>query len=734
MTQNDLALQPAASTDGVGLLASLVVPAHNEQASIVRCLAALAGDENVARIEVVVVANGCTDATAETARGFHDRIPQLQVIELTEASKSAALNAGDSACHAFPRVYLDADIVLSGDALTGLIRELDTPGARVASPRVRFDTVGAAALVRGFYRTYERLPYVGAGLIGLGVYALSEAGRARFDAFPDIISDDLFVQRLFTEAERRTSAGVFTVRTPRTVRALLRVRTRVAQGNAELARSGLRDLADTSTTTTATSRALLDILREDPRMMAAVAAYTAVIIASRLRARVSRDRVWLRDDSSRVLSSDASSARRDGIDGAGALSVAYLVSQYPAPSHIFIEREVLALRDQGVRVETFSARLTPAESLLSQKMRDEAARTRSLQANRRHLLRAGLRIARQHPTALGRGVLRALSTGEASMASRLKQVAYLVQAILLREHLLRDDIRHLHAHFANNGADIARATVALGLDVDGPSSGWRWTFSMHGPTEFENVKHFDLAAKVRSASAVACITDFTRSQLMRLVDPAEWPKLQLVPMSVDVDRFAPPIPARAHNGALRVLFVGRLVPEKGPSVLVDALHSLSREVEVEARIAGSGPLFEELQADIRSRGLQSRIHLIGAVGQDDILDLYHWADVFCLPSFQEGLPVVLMEAMATGLPVITTPIAGIPELVHDHLTGCLVPPGRADVLAATMAKLAGSHEQRHALGSSARLAVVHRHSVDVARAALLGFLAQASPARLAAPA
>ncbi len=404
--------------------------------------------------------------------------------------------------------------------------------------------------------------------------------------------------------------------------------------------------------------------------------------------------------------------------------VAYLVSQYPLISHTFIEREVAGLRRLGTEVHTFSVK--PPGELMSEAMRADAARTTVLQ-DRSAILRSGARELAAHPTATLRSIGRALGTGEPRARSRVWQTFYAAEALRLLEELRRVGVRHVHAHFANNGADIARAAIAHAKSVD-PHGGWRWSFTMHGPTEFEAVERFDLAGKVSDADGVACISDFTRSQLMRLTPPAHWDKLSVVHMSVDTARFAPPAEPRAVDGPLRVLDVGRLVPEKGAPVLLDAVARLAeRGVGVELRLVGGGELEPDLRSEIARRGLSDRITLVGAVGQDEILAQYHWADVFCLPSFQEGLPVVLMEAMATGIPVITTPINGIPELVKDGRNGYLVPPGRADLLADALARLAGDQALRETLGARAREDVAAEFGLDACAQAQQRFLDRVQP-------
>jgi glycosyltransferase involved in cell wall biosynthesis len=294
----------------------------------------------------------------------------------------------------------------------------------------------------------------------------------------------------------------------------------------------------------------------------------------------------------------------------------------------------------------------------------------------------------------------------------------------LLDELNRLGVRHVHAHFANNGADVARAAIAHARQVD-PDGGWRWSFTMHGPTEFEAVERFDLAGKVAAADAVACISDFTRSQLMRLSAPSDWGKLDVVHMSVDTDRFVPPQVPRPSEGPLRILDVGRLVPEKGAPVLLDAVALLAeRGVRVDVRLVGSGDLGAELERIVAAHGIGDRVTLVGPVGQDEILAQYHWADVFCLPSFQEGLPVVLMEAMATELPVVTSTINGIPELVKDGRNGYLLPPGRADLLADALERLAADPDLRVRFGRQARRDVTEDFSLATCAAAQQRFLSR----------
>lgn len=313
--------RPVESTPSSRPTLSVVVPAHDEARTLGRTLAALTSAAGGETPEVVVVANGCSDDTAEVARaaGAH-------VVELGQASKAAALRAGDEAATAFPRVYLDADIVLTPGTLGHLAERLRRGDVHAASPSIRFDLRGSSWPVRAFYRAYAELPYVRSGLVGLGVYGMSEAGRSRFGQFPDVTSDDLFVQRLFAEHERGTSDGEFVVAAPRNLRNLLKVRTRTASGNAELSRTehdergagGRPVTVDASQDVTAaaggsatgnaptferstsgTTSALAKLALSRPRLLPSAAVYTAVTIASRISARRRQTTAWQRDTSTR---------------------------------------------------------------------------------------------------------------------------------------------------------------------------------------------------------------------------------------------------------------------------------------------------------------------------------------------------------------------------------------------------------------------------------------------------
>jgi glycosyltransferase involved in cell wall biosynthesis len=278
----------------------------------------------------------------------------------------------------------------------------------------------------------------------------------------------------------------------------------------------------------------------------------------------------------------------------------------------------------------------------------------------------------------------------------VRHIAYFAQGVVLWNRCAKAGIGHVHAHFANVSSDVALIASAVGGDE------FTWSYTMHGPTEFYDVRHHRLAEKADDALFVVCISDFARSQLMGLIAPDQWPKLHVVHCGVDLERFAP-VGRAASNGALRVACVGRLVPEKGQSLLIEAVAALKeRGLDLHVTLVGDGPQRASLETLTHSLRVAEQVEFAGAVAHTEVAPILRDSDVFCLPSFAEGVPVVLMEAMAMQLPVVACGVMGIPELIDDGVNGRLVRPGSRPDLADTLASLATGPEQRAALGRAAR--------------------------------
>jgi hypothetical protein len=271
-------------------IGSVVIPAHNEQAVIAACLAPLAGAAADGTLEVVVVGNGCTDATAALAR----RVPGIRVLDLPAAGKTAALRAGERLVSALPRLYLDADVVLPLASAVAVLRHLAAGGAPAARPPVRFDTSFSDPLVRRYYRARSRLPAVLGSLWGAGVYGLSAAGRARFAEFPDLVADDLWIDQQFRPDEISiVDCPPVVVTAPRTAAGLMTVLQRTYRGKAEQADTA-RDTAP------GTARDVGRLARSGPGGLVDATTYAGLVVAARLAYRIPRQRqTWERDDTSR---------------------------------------------------------------------------------------------------------------------------------------------------------------------------------------------------------------------------------------------------------------------------------------------------------------------------------------------------------------------------------------------------------------------------------------------------
>jgi colanic acid/amylovoran biosynthesis glycosyltransferase len=386
------------------------------------------------------------------------------------------------------------------------------------------------------------------------------------------------------------------------------------------------------------------------------------------------------------------------------MKIAYITSLYPSLSHSFILREVLGLRRHGVEVETISIRRTPPEHLLAADDRAEAASTHVvLPPTPVGLVRAFGAAIVNRPRALAGMVRDALATfGSFGPRGALWQLFYVAEAVLVWDWCRKNDVRHVHAHFANVGSDVAMLTARLG----GTDRGWSWSFTMHGATEFFDIGAHRLAAKTKDARFVACISDFCRSQLMKMVPREHWGSLEIVHCGVDPDVYRHVVRRRDPGTPMSMLCVGRLVSDKGQALLIEAIPLLAeRGIPTTLTLVGDGPDRKALERVARDLGVAELVTFAGAVGQDDIMRYYVEADVFCLPSFAEGVPVVLMEAMATGLPVVSTLIAGIGELVEQGVSGWLARPGRAELLVEALSLLADP-DVRNMMGEQGRQRVV----------------------------
>ena len=400
------------------------------------------------------------------------------------------------------------------------------------------------------------------------------------------------------------------------------------------------------------------------------------------------------------------------------MRIAYLTSQYPATSHTFIRREVSALRAAGIDLQTFSVRAPASSEVKSSNDREEAARTYMLLGQPLSaFLVAHVRELFRRPVRYVRTLVLALRHRAPGAKAALLSIAHFGEAVLLAAELRRRGIQHLHNHFANSGA-----TVGL---LASQHAGLRWSFTIHGISEFDYPAGMLLADKIERADFVVCVSYFGRAQAFRLVDSREWPKLSVVRCGLELDELPPS--ERGGGEGLRLIFVGRLAAEKGIAGLLEALTLVSLEHRPSLVIVGDGPLKAELDAKVRQLGLGDLVTFLGRLSEADTLAEIARSDVLVLPSFMEGLPIVLMEAMALGKPVVATRVAGIPELVVDGETGLLFTPSHWIELAAKLSALATDDALRRRLGAAGPARIAREFDVNHSAVQLRDLFYRAAP-------
>ena len=383
------------------------------------------------------------------------------------------------------------------------------------------------------------------------------------------------------------------------------------------------------------------------------------------------------------------------------MKIAYLINVYPMTSLSFVRREIQALEAQGIKVTRYSLR--PREKdLPTAADREEATRTRTvLEASLAEFGSAVGALLLHRPAAFVRALATAVSIGRRSDRGLLRHLAYFLEACVLYRWLQADPVDHVHAHFATNPAAVALLCHEMG----GPA----FSFTVHGPHEFDMPAFIGLGEKIRRAAFTVAVSDYGRSQLYRWARFEDWPKLHVVRCGVPRDLLEAP-PTRVPD-VQRFVCVARFGEQKGHLLLIEAAARLQAEgLHFELLLVGDGPMRGEIERRIRENHLGGRVVLPGLMSGDEVRDAIVGSRAMVLPSFAEGLPVVIMESLALGRPVISTAIAGTPELVQPSVNGWLVPAGAVDPLAEAMKEvLRCSPEQLTRMGRAGAELVAHNH-------------------------
>jgi glycosyltransferase involved in cell wall biosynthesis len=384
--------------------------------------------------------------------------------------------------------------------------------------------------------------------------------------------------------------------------------------------------------------------------------------------------------------------------------VAYLVNQYPKVSHSFIRREILALERLGLEVQRIALQGWEGE-LADEADREERQRTRYvLKGGFAALLWAALCALVRAPGRFLASLALALRMSRRSERRLPYHFAYLAEACRMLPWMRRLGVGHLHAHFGTNSAEVAMLAHALG----GPP----YSFTVHGTEVFDKPEFLGIGEKVRRAAFVVATSSYGRGQIYRWSERSQWPKVRLVhcglePAFHDVPTAPPP-------AAPRIVCVGRLSEEKGQLLLIEATRRvIEAGVPLELVLAGDGELRPAVDQLVTRLGMSGVVRITGWISGQRVREEILAARALVLPSFAEGLPVVLMEAMALRRPVLATFVGGVPELVVPGENGWLFAAGSVEALAAALEDcLRTPPEQLRSMGEAARRRVLERHSID----------------------
>ncbi len=390
----------------------------------------------------------------------------------------------------------------------------------------------------------------------------------------------------------------------------------------------------------------------------------------------------------------------------GTLSVGYVMTHYPRNAQTFIAGEIDGVRAAGVEVACFAMNRPDARELAVAGAQDKVAGTTYLKDSPLGAIGDVLAISLRHPVGMSRIVGAALKSGGGSARRTIRRLAHLIQAARLARVAKAQGLRHLHAHFGLAPATIAWLASRM-MSLDGAPVGF--SFTIHGFHDFADPAETRLDLKAQAADAVVCVSDFTRGQLFLNSDPVVWSRAHVIRCGIDLAVWQFAAPQRSSD-APTIVALGRLSAEKGFGILIEALAQLQ---EAKLRLVGDGPERAALTAMVERLGLSDRVTFVGELPPEQVRAELRAADIFCLPSFSEGLPVSIMEAMAAGVPVVATWIAGRPELAQDGVTALTVPPARVDALAEALRRLADDPALGRELAVAARARVEALHDQTI---------------------
>lgn len=395
--------------------------------------------------------------------------------------------------------------------------------------------------------------------------------------------------------------------------------------------------------------------------------------------------------------------------------VAYLVNHYPKVSHTFIRREILALESLGFQISRLSVRGWDNE-LVDPVDAAERKKTRYLlEDGVIGLLKSAWSVFLQRPTVFLKAFRTAIKMGLHADRAWPYHLVYLLEACKALQWLEEENTPHVHAHFGKNSAEVAMLIHLLG----GPT----YSFTVHGSEEFDKPEYIKFDKKVEHCAFVVAVTSYCRSQIFRWISHADWNKVKLVRCGIE-SSFYENLPDTFPTQP-RLVCVGRFCEQKAQLLLLAAAAKLKEKgIDFQLVLAGDGEMRAEVEREIDKLGLRDKVRITGWISSDQVREEILQSRALVVSSFAEGLPVVIMEAMALKRPIISTHITGIPELVEHGHNGYLCPAGDVDALALQMENCLRADEATlRRLGDNAQIAVLAKHHISTEAAKLADLFA-----------
>ncbi len=392
------------------------------------------------------------------------------------------------------------------------------------------------------------------------------------------------------------------------------------------------------------------------------------------------------------------------------MQITYLINQYPKVSHSFIRREILALEKQGAHVQRIAQRGWDDKLVDEQDLSEREKTQYIVKQGLASLLLSAIKVLINSPRTFIRVLCMALGLVKGSDRSFAHHLIYFFEACQMQPWLKAHNSSHIHAHFGTNSSEIAMFASQL--------SGIPYSFTVHGPEEFDKPQALKLNQKIRYAKFVAAISSFGRSQLYRWADFQDWSKIKEVHCGLESSFYQTSVSVTPKKQSM--VCVGRICEQKGQLLLIEAIKKLhDKGIEVHLILAGDGEMREEVETLINAYALNAFITITGWISSDEVRHHILSAEIMVLPSFAEGLPVVIMEAMSLKRLVVSTYVAGIPELIKHKENGWLCAAGDVDALAEVLQEaLATSKPKRDNMAALAYESVIERHNIDTEAAKL----------------